>query len=173
MQITKELVSKMKPGDIIQFHKPNLGIWNLYYWTHTIMYIGNDMIIQAGHPVTSQNIYDYFKGKTIDNLAILRAKNISLSTINKVIEFATKQVNKPYDIWSIWRLTKQLDPPQDHPGYGYYCTELVWASYFSQGIDLDINHFGMINPMEIYMNNKLSLIYVYDRFKPFPYIRFY
>lgn len=176
MELSKTLVDKLKPGDILQYHIPNEGLWNLFYWTHTVMYIGDNKVVGAGGPSAPEDIYYFFgKQQVMDNYTALRLKGITEEQRQKVVQFAIEAAAKPYDFWSIVRITKQLNPPANHPGYGYYCTEMVWANYFINcGVDLDMNHFGQINPMEIYMNRKLELLYVHNRWKVWlPYLRLY
>jgi len=175
MEIDPNIVALMKPGDIIQYHHPDKLIpWNMFYWSHTIMYIGNDTIIHASGKVRTSNIYDFFRCiSDMDNFTVLRVKNVLQDIINKVVDFVKEQIGKPFDMWSLYRFTKQKDPPSDHPGFGYYCTELIWAAYIVRaGIDLDMNNVGWINPMEIYMNRKVKLIYTLDKSDvPFPWKR--
>jgi uncharacterized protein YycO len=177
MIISNNVVNSMKPGDIIQYHMVNIDpIWNVYYWSHTMMYIGNDTVIHTqGAPVQTANIYEYFNGfPNIVNYVVLRPNGLSQSQIDSAINFAKAQIGEPYDMWSILRLTKQLDPPPSHPGFGFYCTELIWASYFQAGLDLDSNHVGMVNPMEIYMNRRVNIVYILSRWQVWlPWLRLY
>jgi len=173
MDFPKSVVDLMKPGDIIQIHIPGKWFpWNMYYWSHTLMYVGDNNLVHSG--VVQENIYTYFDKHTdIDNFTVLRVKGVTAGTLTKVVVWTKAQIGKPFDMWSLYRLTKQIDPPSDHPGYGFYCTELIWAAYFSQAnIDLDKNHIGWINPMEIYMNTQVSLVYIKDKWAvPLPWKR--
>jgi len=176
MEIPKSVVDKMKAGDIIQIHREDSGpFWGFFYWEHTLMYIGNDTMIHAGAPVKTANIYEYFSNNVkITNYVILRPNGITQAQKDSAVNFVKNQIGKPYELWSLFRFTKQVNPEPDNLGYGYYCTELVWAAYFQAGLDLEIAQIGLVNPMEIYMSRKLDIIHIISRLKVrFPWYRYY
>jgi len=104
------------------------------------------------------NILIYFN---VSNWAHLRVnQNFNNSD---VIRFAEECIGQPFDMISLYLMTKQVDPPFWHFGYGYYCTELIWASYMvGANIDLDPDHVGWITLLEIYNSNYIDKIYVED-----------
>jgi uncharacterized protein YycO len=53
------------------------------------------------------------------------------TTIQKAIEFAEAQVGKQF----AYIHEKEFNPDTEF----WYCTELIWAAYYAQGIDIDLN----------------------------------
>jgi len=65
---------------------------------------------------------------------------------------------RPFDYKSFWGLTKtkQVDDTYKYSlGYGYYCSELVWAAWYAQGYDFD-DDTGRITPNEIGNSNQIN-----------------
>lgn len=82
--------------------------------------------------------------------------NVSSDVRKKAVDFAVKQIGKGY---SLDPLRKGYNPNQS----SWYCSELVWASYYSQGGDIEkkgINGVG-ITPRDIYNSEKLVAVNVY------------
>ena len=165
-KVMRNLIEEMtsfKKGDIVFFHDSRFdeSIWNFFYWTHCIMYDESDLCIWACEIVKKDNLSTILSYFEISNWAQLRLnQNINMTP---VIQFAERQLGKPFDMLSLFFITKQINPSPYHPGYGYYCTELVWASYLG-GIDINIdpNNVGWITPLEIYHNNIFKKIYIED-----------
>ena len=64
------------------------------------------------------------------------------SVRNGAIEFAQSRLGDKYQhFWYAegisWHANSNPDDPNDINSNKWYCAELVWASYFNQGIDLD------------------------------------
>jgi uncharacterized protein YycO len=110
----------------------------------------------------------------ITNYAYLKV--LGNPDVNAVIDFAEDKIGREYDWWSLpfgGHCTKQVDPPAGHPGYGYYCAELPWASYMHAtdgSINLDPNDRpngpwwlrGIVSPTEIYKSDHTYRFYIYD-----------
>jgi uncharacterized protein YycO len=168
-QPAKASPGNLQPGDIIQIHCLYGGIWNLHYWTHTMLYIGGNMVIHAGgqggvHYSTIPEAYAAQEAAhgPITNKAYLRVKSGISVDINDVLNFADNKEGQTFDSWSISPLhwEKQYNPSPDHPGYGYYCTELVWASYLSDGLEIEETPDEYtINPLEVYYSGALDVTY--------------
>ena len=88
-------------------------------------------------------------------VSIFRLTNASSTQINAAISFFINQLGKPYAIST----TKNASP--DNPNW--YCSELLWASYYWQGIYLDDNDNTPVWPREIrdYENATLIMDYRY------------
>lgn len=160
----------IKKGDIIQGHwNPGKKVWwNLHYWSHTVMATGDvadgddsyiDSNKDGGVKYHESGLVEYIS--TSDNWAILRVEGVSESIIDNVISFAQEKEGHPFDSFSIlFPGFKQVAGRWPLPGYYYYCTELVWASYKKKaGIDIDDDQQRWINPLEVYWSTKVDRIY--------------
>ena len=103
---------------------------------HVGIYIGDGYVIEAQgdlknkeeskvkqNPITS---WDYPKRKSV----ILLRVNISEEIKRKAVDFAMNQLDKNYDFYWL-----QKNPDPDAPSW--YCSELVWAAYYNQGVNID------------------------------------
>lgn len=154
----------LHPGDIIQarWDKAEPKCWNMHYWTHTLLYIGDtDAGFNVVHSTPSEGVHLGKLSECIedcDNWAILRVFEDPIDG-DAVIVFAMDKENdnRPFDYRSLILPRKQINGHWPFVGYGYYCTELVWASYLSGvGIDLDDNGFSWINPLELYYSSCIT-----------------
>jgi uncharacterized protein YycO len=163
----------IKKGDIVQGHwdAEKKVWWNFHYWSHTMMATGDvadgdDSYIDS---MTDVGVKYYESGEsglvnrisTSDNWAILRVEGVTESIIDNVISFARGKEGHPFDFFSIiFPGLKQVEGPWPFPGYRYYCTELVWASYKKKaGINIDDDQQRWINPLEVYWSTKVDRIY--------------
>jgi len=153
----------IQPGDIL-YDPYSAGVG------HTGLYIGDDWVIEAQgdpkHPkdaelsrVKRNNIssWDYPNRKNVHLLRVKRPDNISeqemQNKIDSAVQFVKDQyspIAKPYD-WYWTHKNSSVDAPS------WYCSELVWASYFNQGIDLEFAPaYGAISPVspaEIFLDD--------------------
>ncbi|MFN8577823.1 MAG: YiiX/YebB-like N1pC/P60 family cysteine hydrolase [Candidatus Sericytochromatia bacterium] len=116
-QETDELLKVLKAGDIIL-----CGIDDSFI--HSIIYAGNGIIIHSlGSPnpkfwgTIKEPLTTYFKRSNRDKFVVLRYTKATQEDINKAIEFADKQVGKPYD--SLFLINDDN---------AFYCTELVFRA---------------------------------------------
>jgi len=156
---------ELQTGDIILIRLNSVvpKFWNLRYWTHSVIYIGD---IGDGFNVVESSPLGGVEYSNLDanvghcdNWAILRVFE-DPHDADAAIAFAIDKKNqdRPFDFQSLILPRKQIDGLNSSAGFGYYCTELVWASYFSGcGINLDDNNFSWINPLEIYYSNCIIL----------------
>ena len=91
---------------------------------------------------------------------IKRLKNVSESTIDAAVTWALSQIGKPYSIDT----TK--NPFDSNPNW--YCSELIWAAFFWQGIGLDQNDNlaydgSIVWPNEINASPLLTTIMQYNK----------
>ena len=72
------------------------------------------------------------------------------------VNFAESQIGKPYN-------SRELKDPNPNSN-AWYCSELVWAAYLSQGIDLDRNGWNFpkyVTPLEICWDDDVEM-YTYN-----------
>jgi uncharacterized protein YycO len=102
-------------------------------WDHCGIYVGNNEFIHASgylNCVVKQNI-SFFE--QFDDVEIVYGKVITSNEEQRInaINFAEGQIGKPYNA------RESKNPSFD--SQAWYCSELVWAAYLNQEIDLDIN----------------------------------
>ena len=88
---------------------------------------------------------------------VLRLKNgLTTSQVMRILTFCRNQLGKE---WSIDHYNRQTSVDSGQ----WYCSEMVWAAYYSQGINIDVNQktTGPITPKNIYDSPKLKKIVVY------------
>ncbi len=119
------------PGDIAVGHSKDIDKYIPGYWTHTGIIgwwdssINDWIVIEEYNPVILTPLKKFMK--RYDAVAILRVKTNN-NVRQNAVWFAYQQLGKPYDYkW----YTKHVY------GSRYYCSELVWASYKWQGVDID------------------------------------
>lgn len=103
------------------------GLFMGKFFTHSLLYIGNDECIHAAADgVDTIPFKELFTA--YDTLTILRPKikeNYN-ETICKVVDFAEKQIGKPYDFYL------------EHHKDCYICTQLINASFKGSGFDTGV-----------------------------------
>ena len=157
----------IQPGDILYdvdstWHS-EIGDFSTFIIGHIGMYIGDlelggqilhNRIIEAdgtdGVHLDDIQSWDYPNRR---NVYLLRV-NCSEPIKSAAIEFAKGQLElgKPYDY--LW-IQKSSDPNSP----SWYCSELVWAAYFNQGVNLQhIPHPGPVTPVEIFADDDVSVV---------------
>ena len=141
--IDEEFISKAQSFGIeIPFIYTNPGLYD----DHVAIYIGDNKFIEAS-PYHSDSENEKLYGVVISGIGLLKlwSKNIRYGKVNatseqkeNAVEWAINQLGQPYQ--SDYT-NKNCDPKDKKDKYSdeWYCTELVWAAYKSQGIDLDKN----------------------------------
>jgi hypothetical protein len=100
--------------------------------------------------ITNNNIFD-FVYRLKDDVA-------SELDIQNAINFAKSQVGKKFvplfDIYTGRFHIKNSNPddPNDPLSDSWYCTEIIWAAYYNQGIDIDSNGGSIVLPIDIHMS---------------------
>jgi uncharacterized protein YycO len=119
-------------GDIISVKGvmvgAGLGEWWIGY-SHTAIYIGNGQMIEA-----FADGVRYSPVSMVHNADCARIERVSTSYSKKVnaVNFMKAQIGKPYDFkWLTYFGGKEVY------GSSYYCSELAWAGYKTQGVDID------------------------------------
>lgn len=151
-------LSRLEVGDIILTRGVLKVIGGLDpgYWDHCAIYIGNGQIVEsydAGVRVKPANI-----SLTADEAAIYRVRTTS-AVKQAAVNFCNSQIGKPYDFGCIlWPGTKDINSSS------WYCSELVWAGYKRQGVDIDRNpgyhwlYWNNVSPTEISEDSDTFLV---------------
>lgn len=146
-------VSLALPGDIFLVRGTKKLSWAIPgYWEHTAMYVGNGMIVE-GWPGGARYL-PVEVINTADEAALIRVNTTSAIRQNAV-QFHLERIGIAYDY--LW-VTKQVY------GDSYYCSELNWASYKSQGVEIDANpgyhwlYQNSVAPQEIADSNNITFI---------------
>jgi uncharacterized protein YycO len=86
--------------------------------------------------------------------SVYRVRNATSTQIDNAIDFIIAQLGKPYSVQPI------KNANADNPDW--YCSELIWAGYYHQGIYLDVddndNYGSPITPREMIESNLLSRV---------------
>jgi len=120
-------LDKLEKGDVVlvsggPFNKLVPG-----RWTHAMMYIGDGEVIESVKDGVVINDAEIINER--EKAAIYRVETDE-DTKEAAVDFALEQEGKPYD-YTWWN--------KDVYDSAYYCSELVWASYYSNGICIDEN----------------------------------
>ncbi|MFO7818265.1 MAG: YiiX/YebB-like N1pC/P60 family cysteine hydrolase [Desulfovibrionales bacterium] len=132
-------LSKLQKGDVIVMKgvkKYADLIGNMFpgYWHHTAVAIssGGDAEMVEAWPGDAR-VIDATSARTADEAAIYRV-NTGSSVKNNAVNFMLGHIGKPYDYsWLIWPGGKSTN------SYYWYCSELNWAGYKVNGVDIDQN----------------------------------
>ena len=86
------------------------------------------------------------------NVTVLRVTSATSQNINSAVDFCKGQLGKSYSI------DFQKDTSSNENDW--YCSELVWASYKNQGIDIEVSGNGEpgITPRDIYNSSKTKIV---------------
>lgn len=123
-------LSKLQVGDIILADGVG-GISDLMpgKYEHCAIYIGGGVIVEAMPEGVRYNDVEVCHGS--DEAAIYRVSTTS-SKKTAAKNHNIAQVGKPYDyIWMTWIGGKSAYSSS------WYCSELNWAGYYLQGVDID------------------------------------
>ena len=133
-------------------------------WDHAGIYIGNNEFIEASEEVW------------ITNLSVIQtwAKDITYGTVKtsnesqrqNAIEFAESQLGKPFDPYKCFLMPWFKRPKDPNPdAEAWYCSELVWAAYYNQVIDIDRSgnrYPPYVGPTEISSDDDVEM-YTYHK----------
>ncbi|MFP4142447.1 MAG: YiiX/YebB-like N1pC/P60 family cysteine hydrolase [Thermoplasmata archaeon] len=120
-------LDKLEKGDIVVVSGGPLSKIVPGRWTHAMMYIGDGEVIESVKDGVEINDAEMINDR--EKAAIYRV-DTDLETKEKAIDFAMDQLGKSYD-YTWWS--------KDVYDSSYYCSELIWASYYSNGVDIDEN----------------------------------
>ena len=140
--------SYLRVGDLMFIEsKHELGLEDLPGWDHVVMYIGADFFVEAcPYPgwkkvqTTQILAYQYW----VKDIAFGYVKTASETQRLQAVGFAMSQLGRPYqDAYECWWANANPDDPDDPYSDWWYCSELVWASYLNQGINIDVAPFPL------------------------------
>lgn len=157
------LLAMVSAGDIVYEDNGGLGITGhiaivegkFYSATQKKYYI---RLVEAVSSGVCRGVLDATRceEKRVSILKFKYGTPVSSDMKKKAINFAISQIGKPYDI-DIRR--KGYSSTQS----GWYCSELVWAAYYNQGINIEKNNKGEpgITPHDILNSESLATSYYY------------
>lgn len=146
------------PGDILVGRcalSPVPSLNPIDAWTHACLYIGNNLIVVAGNPLSGVIVGPLSSWMYPDMtwVSYLRVVSADDEIRRKAVDFALSKQGQPYDLnWF----------SSHREGESWYCSELVWAAYFNAS-DGRINLarspdvFG-VSPDEIYASGHTEVI---------------
>ena len=169
---TKTSGLNLKPGDIV-WRWVDAETFPLFqYFMHPLMCTGcvgdkyefieangaKDVwiITESEQWIKNNNIFD-FVYRVKDEIA-------SDTDIQNAIDFAKSQEGKKFaplfDFYNFTFHEKNSNPndPDDPLSDAWYCTELIWAAYDNQGIDIDSNEGSIVMPFDIHASPNLDKI---------------
>jgi hypothetical protein len=179
--INDPFYNKLKPGDIIIYlpgRSVQYGHCRLFkgYTPFTRKY----MIIESFYHVIKYKCrlfglmfpYHLFR---YDGIVIVRV-NATAEQKQNAIKFAENQVGKRFD-FDHDKENKNFDPkdPNDPNANKWYCSELVWAAYYNQGIDIDYNgwekdiqdkkgnNYSFVSPLDIIADDDVQVMKIWER----------
>jgi len=156
------------PGDILiitsteeltyTFEMPFYGEMTIVlgYRDHAGIYVGDGKVVEATESGVVESALSSWVGRPGQaSVEILRV-DVSDEIREQAVAFAKAQVGEAYD-WD-WMTLDYADSETE-----WYCTEIVWAAYKNQGIDLDANSLphgslGGVAPQEIYDSDYTHVI---------------
>lgn len=127
------------------------------YWTHVAVFIGYEnevpMVIQAeiNNFVNKQELHEFIEQR----------KHIMVGKVNTEDEIKSDatdwMVSKENNSFDLWYPGKQLD------GDRFYCSEIIWAGYLKEGVDIDPNPgftwnwANSVSPQELFENPEIEI----------------
>lgn len=140
--------SCLRPGDLMFIEsKHELGLEDIPGWDHIVMYTG------TGYTFIESVPYPYCDGVQYTALSIFRrwAADVAFGYVATASEsqrmgalnFAQSQLGQPYQNAheESWHANANPDDPNDPYSDEWMCSELIWASYLHQGINIDVTPF--------------------------------
>jgi len=128
---------------------------------HVALYIGNGSIVEAtpaGRGVVRIVNVSYL-APYAEAIRYGRVVSANASQREAAVAFALSQLGKPYQYLNFLRpmINRSKDASAD--ATAWYCTELVWAAYHHQGIDLDLRGAprGPVMPSEICWDDDVDM----------------
>jgi hypothetical protein len=137
--------SYLQVGDLVFLDSPAPpGRWNVRGYDHVAIYLGDQKFVcttrnDIKHTI-EVNISDYsffISVQHYKNPMFARVVNVTDEQRQKATAWA---VSRSSDLYQTWDPRKCADP--NFPiitANQWYCSEIVWAAYYNQGIDIDQN----------------------------------
>lgn len=137
---------------------------------HCAFYIGHNWFIEAtDYSMSELGLFNgvqftpiWFYRCWANNFTYVRVINSSYSQINQAFKFILNQYREPYqygwlgyDDYMSWHCNPDIDDPYspyyypDDPYLDYwYCSEIIWASFLHQNINIDATPDPVWDPCE-------------------------
>jgi hypothetical protein len=145
------------------------GRWNVPGLDHIAIYLGNNTFVctakNKSTGVFAVNIVNYnalLGSGMLKNPRFARVANVTAEQRHNATEWALSRIG---DLYQTWDPRKCADPNASLiTANQWYCSEIVWAAYYHQGIDIDRNGwkrdfpsffpiFSAVSPQDIYEDN--------------------
>jgi len=129
---------------------------------HCAIYIGNDTLIEANGVVRYRNFTQF--STWCRNYVFLRVKTANASQRIAAAEWAKGKIGTGYQVFFDfpWFGLKIADTSRKFPTADIlYCAELLWASYYHQGIDIDRDGWAYpywVTPNDILNDDDVEII---------------
>ncbi len=130
---------------------------------HSAIYIGNGTLIEANGVVRYRNLTQFCQW--CKNYIFLRVKTANESQRIAAAEWAKSKIGTAYQVFFDfpWFGLKIADTNRKFPTANLlYCAELLWASYYNQGIDIDRDGWTYpcwVTPNDILYDDDVEMIY--------------
>jgi pimeloyl-ACP methyl ester carboxylesterase len=155
----------IQPGDILLCRSSTMADFVLtqglgHFWTHAGIYIGDDMVVEAVAEGVKINPITDWDCDPKTYVEILRVAGATASQKSEAVSFTLEQENKPY--WF-----NPVGKSQESNKYSWYSSELVWAAYKNQGIDIeDGPDWFSVYPQEIHDDEDTYVIGGHQEYVP-------
>ena len=149
-------VDDLMPGDLLfarddnplSFFTQQLG----FYWTHMAVYVGDGKMVEV-KPSTGVVLVDTSSWDNKIDTETVHIKGLTASNREGIVNFVSAQIGKGYNFAAFVNVLDDPCYPRntsiDSPNW--YCSEIAWAAYLSQGINLDNNDsMCTVSPQAIY-----------------------
>jgi len=163
------LLPNIRKGDII--HEDAGGPFGL---------LGHSAIVEGKFFCTSRRIFfvrliesieigvvrSILDDRRIDDRigSVLRVTNATTTQIHSAVQFTVEQLGKPFPVISSARPWHLIGRNAAANSTTWYCSELVWAAYLHQGINIDGNTSGTVWPRNIRDHSSTQTISIHDTF---------
>jgi len=115
-------------------------------WSHAGLYIGNDTVLEStSEGVHVSPLYPVWSYPNDTCDGVFRLSGLDDQTLENIVNWALTKTGAPYDFLSLippgFKQADCQDVNLKPLCYSYYCSELVWAAYYRNGIDLYPKYF--------------------------------
>ncbi len=130
---------------------------------HCAIYIGNETLIEANGVVRYRNFTQF--STWCRNYVFLKVKNANAAQKLAAVEWAKSKLGMGYQVFFDFPFfgLKIADTSRKFPTANIlYCAELLWASYYNQGIDIDRDGWTYpywVTPNDILYDDDVEIIY--------------
>jgi hypothetical protein len=162
--------SYLEVGDLVFFDSSMPpGRWNVRGYDHVAIYIGDEKFIGSTRNdmthVIEVNVSEYSFFLNVlhyKNPAFARVISATPTQRQNATEWALSRTG---DLYQTWDPRKVADPNSSIiTADRWYCSEIIWAAYYNQGIDIDRNGWtrdlpwffplwSSVSPQDIYDDN--------------------